>query len=249
MIATKTPAIDKAARIFHFIAGKGSATYSEIHQNVGLPQSTTSALLASLTTHAFLRQKNGRYYLGLIFYELGNKAIQDFDFRELAEESLVFSVTGPVLPAIWAFWMVPPASIWRKKKARMRLSFAAGRENDFPCTVPPLGKCCWRLPEDHIDALLPTEHLPAFTARTITTRKALKAELEVVRLQGWAFDNQEDVDDVTCIAAPVFNSDQAVVAAISISGVRFQMPEEKIPEYANAVMKAAGMMSEKLCGI
>ncbi|HCQ6532806.1 TPA: helix-turn-helix domain-containing protein, partial [Escherichia coli] len=44
MIATKTPAIDKAARIFHFIAGKGSATYSEIHQNVGLPQSTTSAL-------------------------------------------------------------------------------------------------------------------------------------------------------------------------------------------------------------
>ena len=105
------------------------------------------------------------------------------------------------------------------------------------------------LPEDHIDALLPTEHLPAFTARTITTRKALKAELEVVRLQGWAFDNQEDVDDVTCIAAPVFNSDQAVVAAISISGVRFQMPEEKIPEYANAVMKAAGMMSEKLCGI
>ncbi|HCP7330411.1 TPA: IclR family transcriptional regulator, partial [Escherichia coli] len=84
---------------------------------------------------------------------------------------------------------------------------------------------------------------------TITTRKALKAELEVVRLQGWAFDNQEDVDDVTCIAAPVFNSDQAVVAAISISGVRFQMPEEKIPEYANAVMKAAGMMSEKLCGI
>lgn len=83
------------------------------------------------------------------------------------------------------------------------------------------------LPEDHIDALLPTEHLPAFTARTITTRKALKAELEVVRLQGWAFDNQEDVDDVTCIAAPVFNSDQAVVAAISISGVRFQMPEEK----------------------
>ncbi|MFP1592829.1 hypothetical protein ACLB1M_33605 [Escherichia coli] len=29
-----------------------------------MPQSTTSALLASLTTHAFLRQKNGRYYLG-----------------------------------------------------------------------------------------------------------------------------------------------------------------------------------------
>ncbi|HGH1186406.1 TPA: helix-turn-helix domain-containing protein [Escherichia coli] len=143
MIATKTPAIDKAARIFHFIAGKGSATYSEIHQNVGLPQSTTSALLASLTTHAFLRQKNGRYYLGLIFYELGIKPFRILIFVNWLKSHSFFSVTGPVLPAIWAFWMVPPASIWRKKKARMRLSFAAGRENDFPCTVPPLGKCCW----------------------------------------------------------------------------------------------------------
>lgn len=137
MIATKTPAIDKAARIFHFIAGKGSATYSEIHQNVGLPQSTTSALLASLTTHAFLRQKNGRYYLGLIFYELGNKAIQDFDFRELAEESLVFSVTRPVLPAIWAFWMVPPASIWRKRKPECDYRSQLDGKTTFPAQFLP----------------------------------------------------------------------------------------------------------------
>ncbi len=143
MIATKTPAIDKAARIFHFIAGKGSATYSEIHQNVGLPQSTTSALLASLTTHAFLRQKNGRYYLGLIFYELGNKAIQDFDFRELAEESLVFLRDRTRLACHLGVLDGSTGIYLAKKKARMRLSFAAGRENDFPCTVPPLGKCCW----------------------------------------------------------------------------------------------------------
>ncbi|MCW0136086.1 helix-turn-helix domain-containing protein [Escherichia coli] len=143
MIATKTPAIDKAARIFHFIAGKGSATYSEIHQNVGLPQSTTSALLASLTTHAFLRQKNGRYYLGLIFYELGNKAIQDFDFRELAEESLVFLRDRTRLACHLGVLDGSTGIYLAKKKARMRLSFAAGRENDFPAQFLPLGKCCW----------------------------------------------------------------------------------------------------------
>lgn len=247
MIATKTPAIDKAARIFHFIAGKGSATYSEIHQNVGLPQSTTSALLASLTTHAFLRQKNGRYYLGLIFYELGNKAIQDFDFRELAEESLVFLRDQTRLACHLGVLDGSTGIYLAKKESQNAIIVRSWTGKRLSLHSSSLGKVllAW-LPEDHIDALLPTEHLPAFTARTITTRKALKAELEVVRLQGWAFDNQEDVDDVTCIAAPVFNSDQAVVAAISISGVRFQMPEEKIPEYANAVMKAAGMMSEAL---
>lgn len=97
MIATKTPAIDKAARIFHFIAGKGSATYSEIHQNVGLPQSTTSALLASLTTHAFLRQKNGRYYLGLIFTSLVIKPFRILIFVNWLKSHSFFSVTRPVL--------------------------------------------------------------------------------------------------------------------------------------------------------
>lgn len=138
-----------------------------------------------------------------------------------------FSVTRPVLPAIWAFWMVPPASIWRKRKPECDYRSQLDGKTTFPAQFLPWESVVGLASEDHIDALLPTEHLPAFTARTITTRKALKAELEVVRLQGWAFDNQEDVDDVTCIAAPVFNSDQAVVAAISISGVRFQMPEEK----------------------
>ncbi|MFP1592827.1 IclR family transcriptional regulator C-terminal domain-containing protein [Escherichia coli] len=49
----------------------------------------------------------------------------------------------------------------------------------------------------------------------------------MVRLQGWAFDNQEDVDDVTRIAAPVFNSDQAVVAAEVFPGFVFRCLRKK----------------------
>lgn len=250
MISTKTPAIDKAARIFHFIAGKGSASYSEIHQNVGLPQSTTSALLASLTAHAFLRQKNGRYFLGLIFYELGNKSIQDFDFRELAEESLIFLRDRTRLACHLGILDGATGIYLVKKESQNAIIVRSWAGKRLSLHSSSLGKVllAW-LPKDRIDALLPTEQLPAFTSQTITTRTALKAELDLIRRQGWAFDNQEDVDDVTCIAAPVFNKQHTVIAAISISGVRFQMPEEKIPEYAKDVMKAANMMSEKLAGI
>ncbi|MGS0639216.1 IclR family transcriptional regulator [Citrobacter sp. VF227] len=250
MISTKTPAIDKAARIFHFIAEKGSASYSEVHQNVGLPQSTTSALLASLTAHGFLRQKNSRYFLGLIFYELGNKSIQDFDFRELAEESLIFLRDRTRLACHLGILDGNTGIYLAKKESRNAIIVRSWTGKRLSLHSSSLGKVllAW-LPEDRVDALLPDERLPAFTARTITTRTALKTELDLIRRQGWAFDNQEDVDDVTCIAAPVFDRNHHVVAAISLSGVRFQMPEDKIPEYSKEVMKAAEIMSEKLAGI
>ena len=249
ILSTKTPAIDKAARIFHFIAERGSATYSEIHQNLGLPQSTTSALLASLTTHAFLRQKNGKYFLGLIFYELGNKSIQDVDLRELAEDSLIFLRDKTRLACHLGILDGTTGIYLAKKESQNAIIVRSWAGKRLSLHSSSLGKVlmAW-LPESRIDALLPAEPFPAFTRNTITSRQALKEELAQVRQQGWAFDNQEDVDDVTCIAAPVFDSQQTVVAALSLSGVRFQMPKEKIPDYAKDVMQAARMMSEKLSG-
>ncbi len=154
MIATKTPAIDKAARIFHFIAGKGSATYSEIHQNVGLPQSTTSALLASLTTHAFLRQK-WPVLSGANFTSLVIKPFRILIFVNWLKSHSFFSVTRPVLPAIWAFWMVPPASIWRKRKPECDYRSQLDGKTTFPAQFLPWESVVGRLPEDHIDALYP----------------------------------------------------------------------------------------------
>ncbi|ENT7755630.1 IclR family transcriptional regulator C-terminal domain-containing protein [Salmonella enterica] len=44
-----------------------------------------------------------------------------------------------------------------------------------------------------------------------------------------AFDNEEDSLGIYCIAAPVFNRSQEVVAAISISGVEVQLPQRADP--------------------
>lgn len=63
-----------------------------------------------------------------------------------------------------------------------------------------------------------------------------------------AFENSgEAIDDVTCIAARYLTVIRPLLPQC-VFPVRFRMPvEEKVHEYANAVMKAAGMMSEKLC--
>lgn len=88
--------------------------------------------------------------------------------------------------------------------------------------------CTW-LPQEAIDTLLPDEILPRYTDTTITSETDLMKEFVRIREQGWAFDNAEDSPGIYCIAAPVFNRSQEVVAAISTSGVEVQLPQRADP--------------------
>ncbi len=97
-----------------------------------------------------------------------------------------------------------------------------------------------------MDELLPDEQLPQYTETTITSKKALLKEFARIREQGWVFDNAEDSPGIYCIAAPVFNRNHEVIAAISISGVELQMPKECIPQYSQWVREACQALSAKL---
>ncbi|QBH96538.1 IclR family transcriptional regulator [Limnobaculum zhutongyuii] len=246
-ITTKTPAIDKTTRILKYVSTQGSVTFSQIHQTLDLAQSSTATLLNSLVAHGFLRQEKGRYYLGLTLFELGIRAIESFDIRDLAIAPMTFLRDSTGLAchlgvldntsAIYLAKIESPGAIVVRSWLGKRLSLHSSS----------LGKCllAW-LPEAEIDRLLPEESLEVKTKTTITTRSAFKAELATVRRQGWAFDNEEDYDGVSCISAPVFDRNNKVIAAISMSGVSFQVPEEKIPEFVELVKTAANMLSESI---
>ncbi|RKS87793.1 IclR family transcriptional regulator [Orbus hercynius] len=247
VISTQAPAIDKATRIFHFIAENGGSTYTQIYQGLSLPQSSTSTLLASLIANGLLRQNEGRYFLGLMFYEFGNKSVEQFNIRELAIEPLTQLRDKTQLAchlgildgnsAIYLAKVDSPNAILVKSWLGKRLS--------LHCSG--LGKVllAW-LPDEQIDQLLPDEDLPAHTQTTITTRSSFKAELKKVRENGWAFDNGEDFEGITCIAVPVFDHNGKVIAAISTSGVVFQMPKDKICDFAKYAIEAATKLSKKI---
>jgi DNA-binding IclR family transcriptional regulator len=247
MVATKTPAIDKAAKIFHFIAGQGGATYSEIYQNVGLPQSTTSALLASLVTHGFLRQKDNKYLLGFVFYELGDKAIQDLDIRDVARDILRELSNKTGLAAHLGVLSGNAAIYLAKEEGKSAIAVKSWLGKRLSLHSSSLGKVllAWQ-PESIVDKLLPQEDLERFTSKTITSKTQYKSELVRVRERGWAFDDEEDYEGVSCLAAPVFDKDRkTVIAAISISGVSFQVPKDKIAFYASCVVEAAETLAKK----
>ena len=85
-----------------------------------------------------------------------------------------------------------------------------------------------------------------FTEYTIGNRKAMLAELDRIRCQGYAVDEQERSVGVRCIAAPVCNRSGLVIAAISISGPVQLVPVEKLDTLSGKVMESADNISALL---
>jgi IclR family KDG regulon transcriptional repressor len=63
----------------------------------------------------------------------------------------------------------------------------------------------------------------SYTDHTITDTDQLLFQLAQIRERGYAIDNVEHEPDVKCLAAPVWNHRQVVVASVSVSG-----PEKRI---------------------
>ena len=59
--------------------------------------------------------------------------------------------------------------------------------------------------------------LPRYTDHTLTDADALTKELEKVRHQGYAFDNEEAEKGVSCIGAGIYNDEGRLVAGLSVS--------------------------------
>jgi len=95
-------------------------------------------------------------------------------------------------------------------------------------------------------APIPDGPLPRYTARTITTRKALEQELLRIRTLGWASNVGEAEDGLHAVAAPVHDAFDRCCAALSVSGPSFRLPPRKLPDLAGRCAQAAKEIGRRL---
>ena len=72
--------------------------------------------------------------------------------------------------------------------------------------------------EEYRDLFFATHELLPLTPQTITDRDTLERELVLAKTQGYAQDNCEVRPNLCCVSAPVFNAEQTLAAAVSITG-------------------------------
>lgn len=86
-------------------------------------------------------------------------------------------------------------------------------------------------------AQMPDE-LPAFTLRTLTTRRALAEEIERTRARGYSIDDEEFAPGIRCVARPIYDAAGVMIAAIGVSGPSVRVTDERLHELGRIVAAA-----------
>ncbi len=220
----------------------------EIARAVKIPYSTAFNLLNTMEAFGYVRKDaaTGKYYIGLKLLSLGGVPIRDIGLRDTASPVLDDLVKQTGMTAHLAILDRGEAVYIDKKEPPgfLKINSWIGKRNFVHTSA--VGKVLVAgLPGDVLEKIW-KQGLPKRTSHTVTSFKKLKAELvDVVRL-GYALDREEDEVGGRCVAAPVFDANGGVVAAIGISGIAAQAPEERFPKLGELVRSQALEISRRL---
>lgn len=234
----KVPALKRIMNILDLLEARGACPAAEIIEALALPKSTVYVLLEELQKEGLVRRNDaGHWELWLRLIALGNAASSNLDIRDVARKFLFSLMEETGLLCHLGIMDGNAAYYILKVESRGTISVRTQEGKRLSLNRSGLGKCllAWQ-PEALREKIARGLAYPVVTETTITTPDALLAELAHIRDRGWAFDDGEDVEDVRCVAAPVFGSGEKLVAAVSVVGARQQIDKEAAPALAERVM-------------
>jgi DNA-binding IclR family transcriptional regulator len=123
-----------------------------------------------------------------------------------------------------------------------RLSSRVGTRRQLHATA--LGKALAAfLPEEQIESILGAVTFQPLTPNTIMNLVQLRQELQKIRKQGYAVDDEETTLGARCVSAPILGEGQQALAAISVSGPTTRIAPSQVAAIAQAVIEAAAAIS------
>lgn len=240
---------DRVLRILQsFAPHERDVSLGDIARRVELPKSSVHRLLVTLIAHGFVERDDStrRYKLGIKLFELGSAAIHERGLYGAAQPALeeLARITGETChlavlsgtEAVYVYKVDRPSSI-------MMSSRVGGRA---PVHATSIGKVltAWGSPE--VIAQVRKTPMKPSTRHTITSFRAFAEELQKVRANGYALDLEEFEVGLRCIAAPVRDQSDRVIAALGIAGPLSRLEDGRLNELVPVVVDAADLLSQNL---
>ena len=198
---------------------------ADLARHVELPKATVYRILATLERRGYLdRTGEGSYRMAKKLFDLQRSAPLEQILHRVAQplmERLVASCKETVNLGILDAGEVVVINTAESPQA-VRMSSKIGNRRLLHSTA--IGKVLLAgLSDKEVSRLVRVRGLTRLTDRTITKKADLLAEIQKVRQQGWAIDDQENEIEGRCIGAPITGPDGRVIGALSISGPVFRM--------------------------
>ena len=246
-IASETSSTLKAFGVLEVLVRAGRAvTLSELMQATELPKPTLHRTLALFEEAGFLaREPGGRAYI--IGERLSRFALDVLRSDAAAAErrTVLRRVVSEIAESCNLAVMQKGTLIYLDRIEApwpLRLHLPEGGVA-LPLHCCASGKLLLaHLPSAERQRLLELMPLQRFTERTITDRAVLESELDRIVSVGYAVDNEEYVLGVACVAVPVRNRHDDVIAAIAVQAATARLPLMRAIEFVPRLRSAAAQI-------
>lgn len=243
------PAVQRTLDLIETMASNHhELTITEANRKFKIPKSSVYAILQTLKSRGYVtKDEADRYSLTLKLFSLSSALVDSLDLRGtlypyLKELTTKAAITGhiSVLDDGYAVYIEKVEVL-----GAIRVTTWIGKR--MPVHSTSIGKALIaHLPENEIDRIVAKRGLPRLTGNTITKARELKNELARVRSAGYAISNEENEEGVRAVAAPIFDRDGKVVAAVNLGGSSIQIKVEDLPTLGEVVRSFAIRMSHAL---
>lgn len=242
----------KIFAILQYFMQRGSrqqpVAFQEVASALPFARTTVHRILYSLGKLGYLEKAEGRaqYRLAAKFFELTQPAVHFRHLQSIARSAmakLLIQFAETVNLGVLEGGQVIHVDVLQSPSA-LRTAANPGERNPVHSTA--LGKAILAfLPEQEVDAVLGQRPLLKMTPKTITQKARLLEHLATVRERHVAFDLEENLTGVICVAAPIFDQLGRVVASLSVSGPASRM-ESKLLQLQDEVRNAGIAMTRAL---
>lgn len=207
------------------------ARVTDLADRLDLPKSSVHNYLSTLRQRGYVVKEGSEFHVSLRFLDLGatarsNRRIYEIakpNVRELAEE------TGEL-----ANLMVEEngEGVYIHRETgdeAVMVDTVTGERVHLHNTA--LGKgILAHYPRERVHEILDRHGMPSTTPKTTTDRDELFAEFEGIRESGIAFDDEERLKGLRCVAAPILDADDHPVGAVSVSGPKARFSADRFRE-------------------
>ncbi|MEJ1181809.1 MULTISPECIES: IclR family transcriptional regulator [unclassified Pseudarthrobacter] len=205
--ASPAPAVTRAAAVLEALAASpaGKLTLSDLARELGIPKSSTSNLLLALEEARLIGRQGAEFTLGRKLVELGAAYLSRLDevqeFYRYCEQAPTLSGETVRIAMLDGTNVIYLARY--EGHPAVRLTSNIG--DKMPVSLCAVGKVLIARLHDHdIEAMFPDDlELPVMTPKSLRTGAQLKAQLETIRDQGYAFEDEESTTGVVCLAVAV----------------------------------------------
>jgi IclR family transcriptional regulator, KDG regulon repressor len=228
--------------------GADDESVSEVAKALDLHPSKVSRMLRSLEVQGLFERNadTGRYRIGARFLQVGLLYALRHPLRRVVFPHVEQTAKDVRLLTGWAIFRNDRVVIVdRLRYGDDPAMHVLGSE--VPLHSTGYGKLFLAyLPDEEKERILESLNFEMFTDRTITDKQLFRKELDRIKDQGYALDDEETRVHIRGLAAPVFDAYGSIALALSVAGRSSDMTDKRLPELIKYVSDKAFFVSRQL---